>query len=96
MSDRTQARNGQELTERRAAMRPAMSIRRLAKLTGLHRATLYKLEAGQQRPERATASRLAAVYNVPPDTVAAWCGGYAHKGRRGRSTSRPSAPAAGP
>jgi transcriptional regulator with XRE-family HTH domain len=46
----------------------------LAERTGISRATISRIETGQQRPRISTVRKLAAALNVPPEMLIDWTG----------------------
>ena len=44
----------------------------LAERTGMSRATISRIESGQQRPRISTVRKLAAALGVPPETLIDW------------------------
>jgi transcriptional regulator with XRE-family HTH domain len=46
----------------------------LAERTGISRATISRIETGQQRPRISTVRKLAAALNVPPEALIDWNG----------------------
>jgi transcriptional regulator with XRE-family HTH domain len=44
----------------------------LAQRTGMSRATISRIEGGQQRPRISTVRKLAAALGVPPETLIDW------------------------